>query len=1117
MNNDSTSSFNEIIIKTDPTIEPNESIVTHPILYISSKKVFRNVDDRPHACITIGDTEHTMLLDSGSQVTVIGQNLISKLDPNWREHLKPTKFNISPVDESHRYIPLGMIDLAYTYMHMTRVIPTVVLDVDTSKPILGQTFLKAFDIDFAKRTASGWIPIPTFSIKSGSKNTNTIHVNTLGTVDENSSKRPMMTASQFIGWLSYEEQDDFQHVNSLETAEPIDPKSPDRDFLVTDNPDDDVIPSKTTCVNTPHNLTKDQQSILNTVLELFQHTTIIGRLNHTDKLEHAIDTGDAKPIMKKQYPFSPYVVKKVQKELDKMLERDIIMTIDFSPWRAPILVVDKKDGGCRVCLDARELNKVTVPNAYPITDVNHILSRIRTARYLSSIDLSQAFFQIPLEKDSQYKTAFAFGNRLYCFKRMTMGLKGSPATLATLIDTIFRDLSPYAFAYVDDFIICTETFEQHMQILTIIARRLTEAGLTISPSKSHFCCKKLEFLGYVLSENGLEANPEKVTAIQQYPRPTTAKEARRFIGAAGWYRKFIDNFAEVAAPINDLYKGNKKGNIEWNDEAEKSFNLLKEKLTTTPVLAMPDYDRPFTIYSDASLIAGAAVLSQKFDDGERVIQYFSKKFTPPQQNYSASERECLAVLLAVEKFRPYVEGVPFTVVTDHAALKWLMTLRDPKGRLARWALRLQAYQMNIVHKAGKHMEMPDALSRAVNLINIKADTTNDSWYRKMMKRCQTESLDRYKIIDNQLFHRFKFTSYGGERLWVLCVPSEQRDEVLKEHHDDYSHQGIWKTYHRMRNSYYWPDMLETIYQYVRKCEACRLTKPSNENTRVQHGRYREPKMPGRQLSIDLMGKFPMSKSKNQYLFVALDCFSRFAYVKPLRFATSQACIQYLRDVVFPNNGCPEIIISDNGKQFVSNAFEEMCKNHKITHWKTPAYHPKANQVEATNKSIKTALRIYLLDEKNHSNWERNLEKLVLDLNTTPHTSTGKTPFYLNFGRENVRSGDEYKLMDANPHYNRDPERLKDIREEAREVQGNAYDEAKIRRSARTIKRIFNDGAEVFISNNKLSSAGDRYASKLASPKIRAYVKRKIGSDSYELVDKNQKSLGIHHADEIMTR
>lgn len=581
--------------KTEPTAIENSKDL--PMLHIASNKVV-GTDERPHVMVTVGEREFTMLLDSGAQITLVGINWIRKLKEDWKDHLQSPQFNITMVDDKTKYTPLGVVDITYSYMGMTRLIPTLVLSIETRHPILGATFFEAFNIDFVQRTADGWTSIPTFSLEGNT----TAHANV--TNIESSTRRPPITASQFIGWMNYDEALDRKKDDAKKEVCPVD-TSKDNEPTSTlefdvkmreEDQDDDVTPPKTACVNTPHHLSPQQQKMLRSVLELFKHTAAIGKLNQTSKIEHVIDTGTAVPVMKKQYPFSPYVVEKVQKELDKMVERDIIMTIEYSPWRAPVLAVDKKDGGCRVCLDARELNRVTVPNAYPITDVNYILSRIRTARYLSSIDLSQAFFQIPLEKSSQYKTAFAFGNRLYCFKRMTMSLRNSPATLAILIDTIFRDLSPYAFAYVDDFIICTETFEQHMKILTIIAKRLADAGLTISPSKSNFCFKRLEFLGYILSEEGLSTNPDKVSAIHKFPCPTTAKEARRLIGAAGWYRKFIPNFAEITAPISDLYKGNKKGKIDWTDEAEKAFITLKEKLTTTPVLAMPDYNLPFKIY-----------------------------------------------------------------------------------------------------------------------------------------------------------------------------------------------------------------------------------------------------------------------------------------------------------------------------------------------------------------------------------------------------------------------------------------------------------------------------------------------------------------------------------------
>lgn len=188
------------------------------------------------------------------------------------------------------------------------------------------------------------------------------------------------------------------------------------------------------------------------------------------------------------------------------------------------MAVEKKDGGMRIVLDAKELNKVTIPNAYPITNTNTILQCLSAGGFLSSLDLSSAFFQDPLAKNSRHKTAFASGNRLYCYKRMTMGLRNSPATLAILINTIFRDLKPYAFAYVDDFIICTKTFEEHLKFLAIIAHRLAQAGLTISAEKSHFCCKRLEFLGYVLSKDGLSVNPDRIKAILEISTPKSAKQ-----------------------------------------------------------------------------------------------------------------------------------------------------------------------------------------------------------------------------------------------------------------------------------------------------------------------------------------------------------------------------------------------------------------------------------------------------------------------------------------------------------------------------------------------------------------------------------------------------------------
>lgn len=1062
-----------------------------------------NADNRPHIKVKVKGQMMTALVDTGAQITVVGQNLVPDVKL-WGKTLSPAKRKISTVDQTS-HSPVGTVDVRYTFNGMSKIVPTTILPIDMRELIVGMDFIQTFNIALTCGSEQRVHSIETDSDVI----LDTVTINSIEqTTDSNDT-----TAEQFLQWANHMDPTTQIFTVNQSEQEADDAIDITRELVIND---EDITPPKMPCVKLPHKLTPEQRQTLDSVLDLFTSTADSGPLNKTSAIEHVIDT-TGKPIMRKQYPMSPYVMEKVQVELDKMKARDIIVDIDYSPWRSPILVVGKKDGGSRVCLDARELNKVTVPNAYPITDTNQILSRLKNTKYLSSIDLSQAFFQIPLAKDSRFKTAFAFGNRLYCFKRMTMGLRNSPATLAVLIDKIFRDLHPHAFAYVDDFIICTDTFEEHVRILAIIARRLTEVGLTISSSKSHFCCKRLEFLGYILSEDGLSANPSRITAILDIPQPTTTKEVRRFIGAAGWYRRFINDFAGITAPLTDLTKGEAR-KIEWNDKAETAFVTLKEKLTTAPILAMCDYSKPFKIYSDASLIAGAAVLTQELNEHERVITYYSVKFNPAQQNYSASERECLAVLSAVEKFRPYIDGVKFTVVTDHSALKWLMSMKDPKGRLARWAIRLQAFEMEIVHKSGKHMEMPDALSRAVALIDINSDQTKDQWYHSRFEKATKQELDKYKVTNGLLYYRYKFTSYSGERLWVLCVPKELHEQVLLEQHEQFSHQGTWKFYHRARTLYYWPNMFETVYQYVRKCDVCRRVKPSNENKRTPIGQYRDPKAIGRQLSIDLVGPLPLSKNGNRFLFVVLDCYSRFVYVKPLRQATTASVVKFLENEVFHRNGCPEIIISDNGKQFVSQLFNEMCESRHIHHMRTPVYHPKANQVESTNKNIKMALKTYLDSDKNHAKWEDYVTKVVIDLNTTPHTSTGRSPFYLNFGREMVRDAREHKLLlDANPQRTLDEERMQIIRDETSTKQRDTYEDNRTRQSTRTKKRTFASGAEVFIPNNKLSSGGERYAAKLAPRKIRAYVKAKKGDDTYELVDKSGKPIGVYHADDIMTR
>lgn len=254
----------------------------------------------------------------------------------------------------------------------------------------------------------------------------------------------------------------------------------------------------------------------------------------------------------------------------------------------------------------------------------------------------------------------------------------------------------------------TSTFEEHIAVLKEIANRLRRANLTVSRDKSKFCYQQLTFLGYLLSEEGLQPNPERIAPITNYVAPQTVREVRRLVGLVNWYRRFIENAAELLAPLTNIIRDEgptSQKRIRWTKEAADSFEKIKKLLCSEPILAMANFDLPFKIYTDASLIAGSAVLTQVQEGHERVIQYYSVKFTPTQQNYSATERELLAVLAGVERFRPWIDGTKVDVITDHASIKWLRNLKNPNGKLARWAVRLQAFDLNIIHRPGKHMEL----------------------------------------------------------------------------------------------------------------------------------------------------------------------------------------------------------------------------------------------------------------------------------------------------------------------------------------------------------------------------------------------------------------------------
>uniref|UniRef100_A0ABD2XP31 Reverse transcriptase domain-containing protein n=1 Tax=Trichogramma kaykai TaxID=54128 RepID=A0ABD2XP31_9HYME len=394
---------------------------------------------------------------------------------------------------------------------------------------------------------------------------------------------------------------------------------------------------------------------------------------------------------------------------------DGVIERSASAWSSAPVIVKKADGSNRFCIDYRDLNKVTKKDAYPVPNIDHILDKLRRARYITTIDLKSAYFQIKMEESSKKFTAFAIpGSGLYQFLRLPYGLCNAPASFQRLIDALFGpEFEPHVFGYLDDIIIVTESFDEHMKWLEIVLTKLRDAGLTVNRKKCDFCCSRVKYLGYVLDSNGLRVDSEKVQPVLRYPAPTNVKELRRFLGMVGWYARFIPNDSDLKKPLLELL--HKDAEWRWTREHQSAFEALKRAITEAPVLARPDFSKPFVVQCDASDVAIGGVLTQVHEDGEHPIVYVSRVLTPAERNYNTSEKECLALLWAIKKLRPYLEGYRFVAITDHSALQYLRNLKEPTGRLARWALEMQQWDFEVVHRKGKYNELPDALSRVCEI------------------------------------------------------------------------------------------------------------------------------------------------------------------------------------------------------------------------------------------------------------------------------------------------------------------------------------------------------------------------------------------------------------------
>lgn len=893
-------------------------------------------------------------------------------------------------------------------------------------------------------------------------------------------------------------------------------------------------------IHTADDLTLEQKGNLNSIVDDYFESIKDIKLGCTDLTEHEIKT-DSPPIRSKYYPVSPLMQQKIDEEVTNMLDLGVIEKSE-SPWSSPILMIPKSDGkSYRFCVDFRKLNAVTEKWAYPLPFINSILDRLGNAKYLSTLDIKSAYWQVKMTENSKKYTAFAIpGRGHFQFKRLAFGLTNAPSTFQALVDKLFGpELEPFVFKYLDDLVIVTPDFETHMRILKEVFKRLKLANLTLNRDKCNFCRNELKYVGYIVNRAGLSVDPEKVSAVVDMIPPKTPKQVRSFVGMVSYYRRFIPCLSETIVPLTSLTKKNVK--FKWTPECQIAFEKIKNALVSAPILSCPNFKESFVLHCDASSYGIGAVLTQEYGGKIHVICYISRTLNKCEVKYSVTEKELLCVIWAIEKCRCYLELSEFVIVTDHSSLSWINNLKNPQGRLGRWTLRLQQYNFKVVHRPGKDNVVPDCLSRfpigtdCIDSIDFKEDESDKcAWYVDMCERVREHPLKYpvWRVSDEGMLYKYVNDNnfYEPYDKWKIVVSKPQRSQILYNAHNDpkSGHLGIYKTYNKILSKYFWPKMKSDVVNYIRKCRICAEQKPEQKKVAGQMGVKPDINRCWQYISTDLIGPFPRSTLGHRFVLVVVDYFSKFTLLFPLRTATAKNVAKLIEDNVFLMFGVPEFLRSDNGGQYKSKEFENLLKDYDTVFITNPLYDPSPNFTERYNRVIKTMIRSFIDDNQKY--WDKYLQKLACAIRSAKSEITQNTPYFVNFGYEMNLSGSDFKqqrkklilepnVNDSNENLNNNQgdtekhikiksDKLKEIHLFVKKRLEKAHLTSTHNYNLRHRPVQFQEGQLVWKREYNLSDKSKNYSAKLDKKFSGPYkIKKKLGVSTYELIDEKGKSLG----------
>ena len=757
------------------------------------------------------------------------------------------------------------------------------------------------------------------------------------------------------------------------------------------------------------------------------------KYDQTIHFEKGKDLPKPRPIIK----LTPHEQEALKDHVDEYLKKGWITKVEPGepcPVASPVFFVGKKDGGARVVTDYRAINAITIPDNYPIPIMHDLPDRLAGSKYFFTLDMRSGYHNLRIKAGDEWKAAFRVGDAIYKPLVMMFGMKNSPAVFQRFMNENFEywRQRERILIYLDDIIGKAKTEQEHWQLLREVLQKCRELDIYLKIEKCHFLQTRLDYLGFVVGQEGVQMDPYKLKAIEEWPVPESKKAIQRFQGFCNFYRRFVKNYAERMQPITKLTHQDIK--FKWTEEAQQAFEDIKQAFRTEIILGYPNHNKPFILETDASKFAIGAILTQENDKGEeRPLATMSKQLQGAELNWPTHEKEMYAIIKALKEWRHLLEGTrhPVQIRSDHKNLLYYMTGQELTEKLKRWMVALSRFNFMLIHWPGKDNKA-DALSRRPDYMLGKDETKitmlpperiqrveptevkglywlrsvevkiTDPVIRTIVKNYATdEAKQEWLTIQNtknKTHTSNEQMRYVDNKLWIP-PNANLRSLLMRRHHDNKTagHPGAAKTIELLERRYYWPHLRQDVQDYVATCDLCQRAKPLRQNREVPLQPISPPGRPWEAISCDLVTDLPVSNEGYDTILVVVDRLTKMGRFIPTNgIPNAKRIAQLFTQNIFKHYGTPKTVISDRGTQFTAQFLKEFCRLLGID-WKTStAYHPQTDgQTERLNQTMEQYLRCYV--SYRQTDWAFYLDLAEFAYNNRQHAATKQSPFYTMYG------------------------------------------------------------------------------------------------------------------------